>query len=81
MLTDLIINKLKEIIKFQIKTDDIYQSKQKNLQFYWIIFTYCFLRHMHQGYIIKDADDVQKKFANKLKNIDNGIKSVAKRYF
>ena len=36
---------------------------------------------MHQGYIIKDADDVQKKFANKLKNIDNGIKSVAKRYF
>ena len=56
------------------------KSKQKNLQFYWIIFT-CFLRHMHQGCIIKDADDEQKKFANKLKNIDNGIKSVAKRYF
>ena len=27
MLADLIINKLKEIIKFQIKTDDVYKIK------------------------------------------------------
>ena len=37
---------------------------------------------MHQGYfLLKYADDEQTKFANKLRNIDKGIKPVEKKLF
>ena len=32
---------------------------------------------MHEGYLsLKDAHDEESKFANELKNIDKGVKSV-----
>ena len=35
---------------------------------------------MHQGYfLLKYADDEQTKFANKLRNIDKGIKTSRKK--
>ena len=41
-------------------------------------FPIIFLRDIHEGYLsLKDDDDEQSKFANKLKS----IKSIAKSYF
>ena len=40
---------------------------------------YCFLRDIHEVHLsVKDADDEQSKFANKLESIDKGIKSRKK---
>ena len=77
---------LKEIIKLLdvIKTDDLHYkwNRRKNLYFYWIFFTYCFLRDLHKGYLsIKYADDEQSKVANEWKNIYKGIKSIEKKLF
>ena len=45
-------------------------------------FAYRFLWDIREGYLsLKDVDDYQKKFANKLKSIDNGIKSTDKKLF
>ena len=41
-----------------------------------------FLRDIHERYLsYKDADDEQSKFANNLRNIDKGLKSVEKIVF
>ena len=40
------------------------------------------MREIHKVYLsLKDADDEQSKFANKLKSIDKGIKSIVKKLF
>ena len=45
-------------------------------------FAYRFLWDIREGYLsLKDVDDYQKKFANKLKSIDKGIKSTDKKLF
>ena len=37
---------------------------------------------MHEGFLsLKDTDNEQNKFANKLKSIDKGIKSIEKNLF
>ena len=47
-----------------------------------MFFTYCFLRDMYEGYVsLKDADDKQSNFANKLNKIIKGITSIEKSYF
>ena len=87
---DLIIDKLKKIVKFQdiVKLDELYY-KSKHTKTYKRIYTYfseyslpIFLRDIHEKYLsLKDADDEQSKFANKLKNISIDINSVEKKFF
>ena len=71
MLNDLIINKLKEIIKLLgiIKTDELYYKpkRRKIYNFSEYFLPIVFLR------------DEQSKFANKLKNIEKDIKSIEKK--
>ena len=46
------------------------------------MINYWFLRDINEGYLsLKDADDEQTKFANKLKSINKGIKSIKKKLF
>ena len=85
ILNDLIINKLKQIIKLQdiIKTGYLYyKSKSRKIYHFTEYSLPIFLRDMHEGYLsLKDADDVQSKFANKLKSIGKGIKSIEKKSY
>ena len=86
----MIIDKLKKIVKFQdiVKLDELYY-KSKRTKTYKRIYTYfseyslpIFLRDIHEKYLsLKDADDEQSKFANKLKNISIDINSVEKKFF
>ena len=67
-----------------IKTDELYyKSKRRKIyNFSEYSLPIVFLRDIHEGYLSsKDADDEQSKFANKLNNIDKGIKSVEKKLF
>ena len=71
MLNDSIFNKLKEIIKLQdiVKTDELcYKSKRRKIfNFSEYSLAIVFLKDVHEGYLsLKDADDEQIKFANKL---------------
>ena len=46
------------------------------------VFYLLFLRDMCEGYVsLKDADDKQSNFANKLNKIIKGITSIEKSYF
>ena len=46
------------------------------------VFYLLFLRDMCEGYVsLKDADDEQSNFANKLNKIIKGITSIEKSYF
>ena len=41
-----------------------------------------FLRDIHEGYLsLKDTNDEQIKFPNKLKSIDKSIKLIEKKFF
>ena len=41
-----------------------------------------FFRNIHEGYLsLKDIDDEKNKFADKLKNINKGMKLVGKKLF
>ena len=81
----MIINKLKQIIKLQdiIQTGYLYyKSKSRKIYHFTEYSLPIFLRDMHEGYLsLKDADDVQSKFANKLKSIGKGIKSIEKKSY
>ena len=71
MLNDLIINKLKGIIKLLgiIETDELYyKSKRRKI--------YNFSEYFLPIVLLRDE---QSKFANKLKNIENDIKSIEKK--
>ena len=47
-----------------------------------IFYLLFFFRNIHEGYLsLKDVDDEKSKFADKLKNIDRGMKLVEKKLF
>ena len=80
----MIINKLKEILKFQdiIKIDDliINPNAKKIYNFTEYSLPIDFSRDINGGYLsLKDANDEQSKYGNKLKSIDRGIKPMEKK--
>ena len=53
----------------------IYQNVEK-------LFTYYFLRDIHEGYqSLDDADDEQSNFAAKLNSLDKGKKQLKNSFF
>ena len=75
-MNDLTRDKLKETVNLQdiIKTDNL-RNKSKS-------FADCFFRDMHEGHIsLKDADDGQSIFAEKLKNLAKSRKTTEEVFF
>ena len=74
MLNNLVIDKLKEVMKLQdiIKTDELYYKSrlEKTYNVGEISLSIVFLRDIHEGHLsLKDVDDKQSKFVNEIKNI------------
>ena len=78
-MSDLIRDNLKEIVNLQdmIKTDKLhYKSKHRKV---YNFNEYCFLRDIHEEYLsLKDADDEERSFAAKIKNLDKGKTAIEK---
>ena len=74
-MNNLIINKLKEIIKLPdiIKTDDLYNiCRRKLVILVNVLLPIAFLRDIHERYLLlKHVDYKQIKVANELKNIEH----------
>ena len=75
--------KLMNINILQVKKNLITnQNTEKFIIALNILCLFFFLRDMHEGFLsLKDTDNEQNKFANKLKSIDKGIKSIEKNLF
>ena len=77
---------MKEIVKLPNinKKDELYyeskRRKANNVSEYSLpIISF---KDIHEGYwSLKDTDDEQRKFANKFKSIDEGIRSIEKKLF
>ena len=83
MLNDLIFYKIKKVAKCKILLKKmihiINQNTEKIYNFTEYSLPIAFLRDIHDEYeSLKDAEYEQSKFANKLKSIDKGIKSIKK---
>ena len=76
-----IVDKLKEIIKLEEKTNDLYykSSPWKTCNFNEYSLPIAFLRHINEGYLsLEDGDNEQGKFANELTSFDEGVELVEK---
>ena len=80
LMNDLICDKLKEIVNWQ----DIIKKKKN-----WKVYNFSkyslrivFLRDIHEGHLsLKDADDEQRIFAAKKKNLDKVKIQLNKTFF
>ena len=80
LMNDLICDKLKEIVNWQ----DIIKKKkfEKFIILVNILCVLFFLRDIHEGHLsLKDADDEQRIFAAKIKNLDKVKIQLNKTFF